>query len=105
MRRIFRGSFWPYGGTDPDQGARYMGLLPSFRRMTVACPPRFCLRAGPPAGAQYVFPELIPPDASLVVSVPQSDGAWRAFESMRIVKAAESLLHGEAKGPIPPPPA
>ncbi|MBN1868945.1 hypothetical protein JW916_16850 [Candidatus Sumerlaeota bacterium] len=51
-----------------------------------------------PAVAQHVFPELIPPDAFLVVSVPRADGAWRAFESMRIVKAAETLLHQQTAG-------
>jgi hypothetical protein len=55
------------------------------------------------AGAQYLFPDMIPPDASLVVSVPQADGAWRAFESMRVVKAAETLLRRETGDANPSP--
>jgi len=44
------------------------------------------------ARGQMLFPDLVPPESFLVISVPQADGAWRAFESMRIIRSAESFL-------------
>ena len=44
---------------------------------------------------QLLFPDLLPPDAAVILTIPRADGAWRAFESMRIIQSADAVLGTE----------